>query len=73
MQAEIQIGDFDEEHVAARAHDVVAVQQHRWAATTNFPIENYNIEDLEASNTTIVTTLRNLDQLKSVQARRGSR
>ncbi|KAK9818440.1 hypothetical protein WJX74_000736 [Apatococcus lobatus] len=72
-QAEIPIGDFDEEHVAARAHDVVAVQQHRQAATINYPIENYNIEDLEASNTTLVTTLHNLDQLKSLQARRGSR
>lgn len=73
MQAEIPIGEFDEEHVAARAHDVVAVQQLRRAATTNYPIERYDIEALEASNTTLVTTLHNLDHLKSLPARRGSR
>lgn len=73
LQAEIPIGEFDEEHVAARAHDVIAVQQHRQAAITNFPFERYAIEELEASNTTLVTTLHHLDQLRSLPARRGSR
>ncbi len=73
MQEEMNIGDYDEEEVAARAHDVVAVHQHGRAARTNFPMGNYSIKELEASGTTLKDTLHNLDQLKSLQARRQSR
>ncbi|KAK9867186.1 hypothetical protein WJX84_004118 [Apatococcus fuscideae] len=72
-QDEIPIGDFDDEEVAARAHDIVAVQQQQGAAQTNFPLEGYSLSELEASGTTLKDTLRNLDQLRSRPARHGSR
>ena len=73
MQEEIDIGDFDEEEAAAKAHDVVAVQQHGRAASTNYPLEAYSIEELDKSKTTLRDTLHNMGQLRTLAARRQSR